>query len=776
MILNRVLPVCIALLLCLLAAGDPVRAADEPKPVPLKEWQQTLESAEEALAAPDLTDQRLTVLRDQLLQLDEAIHRAQAAAQQQAALLKNDLESLGPAPAAGAPPEAAGVVARRKSLNAELAAAEGVGKESDLLLTRSDRALAAIKQVRRARFAERVLMRTASPLSPAFWSKLGPELAGLWADVSDAVGQFRTRHDRAPGSGTLQQALVLGIGLAVLLAFPVRTGLSRWLSRRLPAGRPSDGQRLQWALIHAVLHAGWPSLAVLVIYLSLCLGDGLGPSGQALADQGLLDIVLAFITASFSHAALRPRRPEWRLVALPDASARVISRTITGLVTLFALDDLVGLVLNQLDVGLEIYALRNLLFGGLVSLALAGLLLPRVWAVEAGRSRFRRWHPLRKWLLLLVMAIPLAALLGYSALSRLLASHLVLSLALIVGTGLLLRISDEWVTHLLGFESRIGLYLRRQLALTGDGAEMLAFWLAAALKCGVLMAGVLGLFLLWSVDKGDAWLWLKNGFHGVQLGGITVSVADGLLGLLLFAALLTATRLIQRPLDQRIFPRTRLDSGVRHSIRSAIGYGGFTLAAMTGISTMGIDLSNLAIIAGALSVGIGFGLQNMVNNFVSGLILLIERPIKAGDRVVVGEHQGYVKKISVRATELITFDRSSVFIPNSSLISGSVTNRTYADKEARLILPFSLDFEADPEQARALVEAIARAHPGLQPSPAPVVLLTGLGDNGLHMELVAGVYDVDSVKSVTSELYFALLATFREQGVRLSHPRRGGDA
>ena len=177
MILNRVLPVCIALLLCLLAAGDPARAADEPKPVPLKEWQQTLESAEEALAAPDLTDQRLTVLRDQLLQLDEAIHRAQAAAQQQAALLKNDLESLGPAPAAGAPPEAAGVVARRKSLNAELAAAEGVGKESDLLLTRSDRALAAIKQVRRARFAERVLMRTASPLSPAFWSKLGPELA-----------------------------------------------------------------------------------------------------------------------------------------------------------------------------------------------------------------------------------------------------------------------------------------------------------------------------------------------------------------------------------------------------------------------------------------------------------------------------------------------------------------------------------------------------------------------------------------------------------------------
>jgi small-conductance mechanosensitive channel len=328
------------------------------------------------------------------------------------------------------------------------------------------------------------------------------------------------------------------------------------------------------------------------------------------------------------------------------------------------------------------------------------------------------------------------------------------------------------VAQLLCVESRTGIYLRRQLALTGEDAEMLGFWVVVAMKAFILTAGGLALLFLWSLDRKDLMLWLREIFQGFKLGNITISPAEILLGLLLFTVLLTATRLIQQALDRRIFPRTRLDMGARTSIRAAVGYAGFTLAALFGISTMGIDFSSLAMIAGALSVGIGFGLQNIVNNFVSGLILLIERPIKVGDWVVVGEHQGYVKKISVRATEVTTFDRASVFIPNSSLISGTVMNRTHADKIGRVVLPIGIDYDGDVTKARALLLSIAEDQFGVLDNPAPAVFMTGFGDSALNLELVAFVHDVDKVKSVASELLFTIHDAFRQHDIQIPYPQR----
>jgi small-conductance mechanosensitive channel len=374
--------------------------------------------------------------------------------------------------------------------------------------------------------------------------------------------------------------------------------------------------------------------------------------------------------------------------------------------------------------------------------------------------------------MLLVAAIPLSALLGYVALSRLLASRVVGTMGLAALVALLVRIGDEFVAHAVSGASPSGAYLRRHMALTDEGAEMLGFWVGASFKTAILLAGGVALLLLWSVDKQDTLLWLGAAFQEFKLGSLTISLTEILIGLLLFAALLAATRLMQRALDRRIFPRTRLDSGVQHSIRSAVGYAGFTLAAVLAVSTMGIDLSSLAIIAGALSVGLGFGLQNIVNNFVSGLILLIERPIKTGDWVIVGEHQGYVRKISVRATEIATFDRASVFIPNSSLISGPVTNRTHVDKVGRVLLPVGIAHEADPVKAREVLRAIAEAHPEVRRNPAPAAFMTGFGDNALNLELVAFIRDVDKLKAVTSDLCFAIHEAFRQQGISIPYPQR----
>ena len=176
-----------------------------------------------------------------------------------------------------------------------------------------------------------------------------------------------------------------------------------------------------------------------------------------------------------------------------------------------------------------------------------------------------------------------------------------------------------------------------------------------------------GLYLIapwWGIPIEDVRSWTAAALGGFTIGSVTISIVDIVLAVGVVVAFLIGTRFLQRALTEKILPKTSLHPSVQHSVSAGAGYVGLVLAVAAGIATAGFDLSNLAIVAGALSVGIGFGLQGVVNNFVSGLILLIERPIKVGDWIVVGAHEGFVKRINVRATEIETFKRASVIIPN----------------------------------------------------------------------------------------------------------------
>ena len=251
-----------------------------------------------------------------------------------------------------------------------------------------------------------------------------------------------------------------------------------------------------------------------------------------------------------------------------------------------------------------------------------------------------------------------------------------------------------------------------------------------------------------------------------------ISLADILLAILIFVAVWALTRLFQRLLDEKLLPQTRLDPGVRHSLSALVGYIGFVVAAVFAISTLGLNLSNLALIAGALSVGIGFGLQNIVNNFVSGLILLIERPVKVGDWVVVGQHEGFVTRISVRATEIETFRRASVIVPNSELLSGAVTNWTHRDKYGRVDVKVGIAYGSDTDKARELLLACAREHEQILSWPAPHVLFLEFGDSALQFELRGFIAGVEQRFHVASDLHFAIDTAFRKAGIEMPFPQR----
>ena len=257
---------------------------------------------------------------------------------------------------------------------------------------------------------------------------------------------------------------------------------------------------------------------------------------------------------------------------------------------------------------------------------------------------------------------------------------------------------------------------------------------------------------------------------GFEVGQFKISLARILLGIGLFIALVLATRLFQRWLKDNVLRPSNLDAGIVHSIDTVIGYLGTVLAVLLAISYAGFDVTNFAIVAGALSVGIGFGLQSIVNNFVSGLILLIERPVKVGDWIVVGGDEGNVRKISVRSTEIETFDRSSVILPNADLITGRVKNWTLRDAVGRLKLTINVALDSDFDEVKRLLLKIAAANRGVLQYPKPFVVIEQFLDHAATISLNVFVGDVNLGGSVRTDLAIAMVNTLRGANIRIPNP------
>ncbi len=280
----------------------------------------------------------------------------------------------------------------------------------------------------------------------------------------------------------------------------------------------------------------------------------------------------------------------------------------------------------------------------------------------------------------------------------------------------------------------------------------------------------------------DVWEYIKflaSELYGIlntpfaHLGSSAISVNFIIYLALSVFLLLFLAKKARQLLVNRILVKANINEGIRQSIGTIVRYVILILGLVIIFQSAGLDLSALGVVAGALGVGIGFGLQNITNNFISGIIILFERPIKIGDRVEVGESIGDVVKIAARATTIITNDNISIIIPNSEFISTKVINWSHNNRMVRFRFPVGVSYNEDPEKIKEILLKVASEHEGVLKSPAPSVIFIAYGDSSLDFELWVWTIKYTNRPTVLqSDLYFAIFRQFKEYGVEIPFPQQ----
>jgi small-conductance mechanosensitive channel len=754
-----------------LAQTEPPAIATEDASSP-RVWIDNLDTIEDLIESDQAADPQMAEAVKALIQ--EIITEAKlnlARERKRSGPLRAQMRTLGPGPAEGEPPESEELAAIRRQLTERLSEVEGRIKATELAISKAKILLGRITGTVRAEFSQ-VLDRSPSLFSSENWRAADEGLQTIAATFARAPGEWWR------GATSRYRALQLAmLGLAALIAYPLAAAIRRRLRRhiRLQESQiePTASSRILVDCVRAFRQVFVPlmalSLMLLVIVMVMDTVVTFPYLLRALCYSGMIYVLVW----GLADSVLAPDQPDWRLLPVTEEGAVLLARRLKVIGAYLAF----AMLLRELSG-----------FGGappkeLVAVAdftlntiLAGLLLTltprRFWKVE-DEGTAALWFALGRLLIIgILMAVPVIDLVGFSHLASLVLRVVMLTV-LFLGLGWLLRAGAVELLHQACQPS--GRFYRRlndRFRLSEGTLGIIEIWISILVQ--VFIFGPIIYFLLISYGLQPEILngWLNRLVTGVRIGDFTISLLDIIVAIAVFALSILLSGWIKSWLSNKLSKRTRMDSGARNSIVSGVGYTVIIIGALVAVATLGLDFSKLAIVAGALSVGIGFGLRTIVENFVSGLLLLIERPVKVGDWIVVGSVEGTVKRISVRSTEIETFDRSSVIVPNSDLISQSVKNWTHKNRTIRISIPVGVAYGSDTERVRDLLLECAKSTPHVLSYPEPYVVFMAFGDSSLDFQLRVYVQDTDYYITVLSGLHFAIDASFRENGITIPFPQR----
>ncbi|MDE1568721.1 DUF3772 domain-containing protein [Aquabacter sp. P-9] len=758
---------------------DPVAQAAREKSESLRAALDSLEAAlrVEGLRANDLDDlrSRLDPVRKDVQRLaDDLSPRLNNA--------KTRLTELGPAPKDDAPPEDATVTADRQQLQALNAQLDAALKQNRALAARVDQVSDTIASRRRVLFAGQVFDRSASILDPRLWSDAASALSVEWRSMSylasDWLGYARQRQE-----GPIIAAIACG-AIAIFLAIYL---IGRKLRARLRRPPPVDGEayhRLRAtreALKIAFFNAVITPAATIGAYAFLTGFELVPPRVGEVLNGLVIAVCIQSVAMAMSRAVLAPNEPWRRLPPVSDESARVTHRYFSWTVWTLSIAVFLNGMHRSLFAPVTLTVATSAIMALLISVFIArGLILmaqeapddedeaPANYDPVTGAptgTAFRPWARFLVWVILVVLLSALVA--GYVSFAAFIAARMVLATAVFGLVYLCFNLVDSFLASIRPDTHQAKVFAKT-LGLGAPKLELIAILLGAIIKIATAILGLMLVAGSWGASSADVLDTIERVSFGVRIGNTTITLWNVLYAVILLLVGVVIARTIQSWMSKQVLPRLGLEPSLQSSISTVIGYVGTILAIAIAMSEIGLNLENIALVAGALSVGIGFGLQSIVSNFVSGLILLAERPIRVGDTINVKGEEGYVRRISVRSTEIETFERSTVIVPNSDLITGMVKNFTHSNTTGRVIVSINVTYDADVDEVRDILVGCACDHPQVLQTPPPRVFLSKFVDAGMVFELRCVVANVDYGLTVKSDLHFSILTRFRKAGIGMA--------
>ncbi|TGY34640.1 MULTISPECIES: DUF3772 domain-containing protein [Stenotrophomonas] len=760
----------------------------EPDPIAqLAQADKDLKQIQASLDDGDTLD-TLKTLSDRALAVQRDAKAARDALDPQLKQVDGRLAQLGEVPEGAT--EARDIAQQRKAMTQQRADVASAIARANLLADNAKQLSADIEKMRVTQFSEELARKVNSPLSPSLWRQFATHVP---ADIHRLVLLYRQ------GETTARKAIarhgwsapLTGLVLALLMFFPLRLWL-RALGRRYAASeRAPDGRLRRSGLAVWLLAVGTllPGFAAVVLVASLESIGAIPPRLQQLALHfQVATFVAAFITA-LSACLLVPKRPSWRLLALDDSAAWRLRKYAWGAAGL----TFIGILLVEINRASRTSEITTVAVDGLVAITYMALIiailvsLARLHRRQAAEAAAKldaqegdgkpKGVPRRSgWIVLarvaghvVVAAAVIATLLGYLNFALFVAQQLVWGAVVLLAASLLLKFADDLATTMLSPNSRVGQTIVLTTGLSGARVEQAGVLLSAVLRIGVILLAVLAL----AVPFGNL-----NAFYGgldalsggLKIGETTLKPSSVVYALLVFLVVWAVMQAFQRWLTETYLPKTELDAGARNSISTVTRYLGIIAAVLWGLTALGIGFEKLALVVSALSVGIGFGLQAITQNFVSGLILLAERPVKIGDWVKLGDQEGDIKRISVRSTEIQVGDKSTLIVPNSELITKTIRNMTMGNAQGRIQIQFSVPLSTDVAAVRQILLDTYAAHVAVLADPAPSVFIDSIANGQIAINSFAYVSGPRAVYGVRSDLYFNMLQSFAAAGIALSSP------
>lgn len=686
-------------------------------------------------------------------------------------LVDERLAGLGPASSNDGPD----LVAQRRSLVRQRAIYDAAVKRGSLAQIEADQLISEIDRSTSEQFSQTISVRVFSPLTPAFWQAVLESVPRDLRRIKLFLDQGRLQI-REQGRHGLPWQPVLGLILAAIVLFPVRRFArgagQKWLIDGAPGHRLRRSANAVWRM---VLGTATPLIAAFLAVQGLRWGRLLPPRWSGMLDDLVTAAGLAGFSAAVIGAVLLKDQRSWRIAPISDETATALRPLSWCLALLIAANILVESFNAAVGASGAASVMTHMVEASLyIALIASFLILVAKLRSErsdddegdaAAQSMRLSFAVLPLWIL--VVGASACILAGYVALGLAIVQFISWGTLLGCSLYLLSKVADDVITTVFSRSGAVGSALVRSVGVRASVVEQFGLLLSGLVRMLLVLVTIGLLMDPFGMGGGLSAIFgrLDGLVRGVDVGGVSISPGSILRGVAVLLVGLAAVRAFVRWLEASYLPATDLDGSGRNSILLVARYIGFALSGIWALASLGIGLERIALLLSALSVGIGFGLQAITQNFISGLILLAERPIKIGDLIRVGNDEGDVKRISVRSTAIQLGDHSTLIVPNSELITKPILNKTLSGPLGRIQIQFSTAIEADVDQVRNLVLTAIAKEGAVRQEPAPALFVDGIADGRILFNCIAHVGSPREAYGARSNILMSILSSFKEVDV-----------